>query len=444
MKIISIKKRVGLFRVCNIATAKNNNYFANGVLVHNCFAYFFKSNNPAISKIELKSVNADRMLEDIQGKTKLGPGRVFYEHFYSKRFILHWGGLADPFCSFEAANGTGLKLIDGLGEMAYPTLFSFKGPTIFDKRYVKRFEKFASQRNFAFQVSIVTGDDELARLVEIGVPSVTRRLEAIRMLSAMGYWTVLRLRPYIIGVSDQNLDGLLERALEAGIKGISAEFMAIDSRSNVGMKTRYAWLAKLVGVRDLHKYYQNLSPSERGGYMRLNRLVKEPHIRKIYDFCQKHKLVCGISDPDFKELNTSGSCCALPNRYKANPEMTNWTKSQLTYHIKEARLAFHRTGERRVLKFGEVYGNESYLDDHRLAGDNVRVIRLCCADRMALTQRMILQETWNNLARPANPRNYFAGKLMPTGLLDKQGNLMFEYNPSEYEDRWKAEGVSLV
>jgi DNA repair photolyase len=407
-----------------------------------CFAYFFKSNNPSISKIELKAVDADRMIEDMQGRSTRVVGRTFYEHFYSKRVILHWGGLADPFCSFEKTNGVGLKLIDALGEMSYPTLFSFKGPTIFEPKYVKRFEKFAHQRNFAFQVSIVTGDDELAKLVEIGVPSPTQRLRALKMLSDMGYWTVLRLRPYIIGVSDQHLDRLLERALEAGIKGISAEFMAIDARSNVGMKSRYAWLAKLIGVKDMHRYFQKLSPSERGGYMRLNRMVKERHVRKIYNFCKKHDLVCGISDPDFKELNTSGSCCALPNRYKPNKEMSNWTRSQLTFHLKEARQEFHRTGKAPVLKFGTVYGSESYLDDTRLANDHVRVIGMCCADRMALTQRTILQEIWNNLDSPANPRNYFHGKLMPTGT-DREGNLLFQYTPSEYEARWKEEGVSL-
>jgi DNA repair photolyase len=422
-------------------TFDSYNYCSLGCLY--CFAYFFKSNNPAIHGIELKAVNAQKMLAEMQGKGTTKNGRLWYKHFYSKRFLLHWGGLADPFCAFEKANGVGYELLKGLGEMAYPTLLSFKGSTIFDKKYVKLLQKYAHQKNFAFQCSIITNDDDLASKVEIGVPSTTRRLESLKMLSDMGYYTILRLRPFIIGISDKGLDQLLERALAAGVKGVSMEFFAMDGRANEGMKTRYDWLAKIIGVDDLWKWFKSTSPSERGGYMRSNRLVKEPYVRRVYEFCVKHGLTCGISDPDFKELNTSGSCCGMPDSYPDNPELTNWTSSQLTKRVADARRVYHQTGERPILKFNEVYGDEGYLDDPGLANDHVCVIGKDCATRVNLTQRIILAQQWNNLKSPANPRNYFHGKVMPCGL-DEEDNLMFQYTPSEYEERWKQEGVDLT
>ena len=51
--------------------------------------------------------------------------RRYYEAFYKKKFLLHWGGLADPFCNFEKSNRKGYKLLKALGEENYPTLFSF-------------------------------------------------------------------------------------------------------------------------------------------------------------------------------------------------------------------------------------------------------------------------------------------------------------------------------
>lgn len=415
------------------------NYCSLGCLY--CFAYFFKTNNPAINKVELKAVDPEAFTLMLLGKSQLNAGKLFHKHFFSKRFVLHWGGLADPFCSFEAANGVGLKIIHALGRTKYPTLFSFKGNTIFQPSYVKEFERWAHQQNFAFQISMVTGSDTVGREVEIGVPLPSVRLKAIKMLSDMGYWTVLRLRPFIIGITDEGLDDLLERALAAGIKGISAEFMAIDGRANKGMKTRYEYLSKLIGVDNLIRHFGDLSPKERGGYMRLNRLVKEPYVQKLYTFCKKHGLVLGISDPDFKELNTSGSCCAMPDKFPANPEMTNWSRSQLTYHLKEAQRVWVKTGQKVRLHFMDVYKDSvSYLDDPDLANDHVRVIGMCCSDRKALTLRVLLQEGWNNLNSPANPRNYFHGKLMPCGT-DAEGNLVYEYNPMEYEQRWKAGGI---
>lgn len=421
------------------------NYCSLGCLY--CFAYFFKSNNPSLKDREttLKAINPDRMLREMSGESVTKNGRLYYEHFYKNKFLLHWGGLADPFCNFEHGNRVGLRLIEGLGDINYPTLFSFKGSTIFEDPYLSVFQKYAKQSNFAFQVSIVTGDDSLARKLEVGVPSPTRRIQAIKILSDMGYWTILRLRPFVLGVTNVGLGDLLHRALEAGIKGVSVEFFAADSRANVGMKMRYKWMADLMGIPggDLHKYYIETSPSERGGYMRGNRLVKEPYVKQIYKFCVEHNLVCGISDPDFKELNTSGSCCGMPDNFPKNRLLENWTRSQMTYHLKEARRFYHSTGQIRELKFNEVYGPESYLDAKELANDHVTVIGRKYSERYELTQRIILQEQWNNLNSPSNPRNYFHGKVMPSGL-DEHGNLIFHYNPMPYEQDWTEQNIDLT
>jgi len=408
-----------------------------------CFAYAFKLNNPANKgKLQLKAVNVKKLLSNMEGKN---PNDVFYKHFYSKRFLLHWGGLADPFCNFEKHNKVGLHLMRGLGRMNYPTLFSFKGFTIRDKHYMHLLERFAGQSNFAFQSSIVTNDDELAKRVEIGVVPTTERLKTLKMLSDMGYWTILRLRPFIPGVTDIGLDELLDKALETGINAISVEWFAMDGRASPEVKERYVWLSKLIGTKDLNAYYTKLSPSERGGYKRLNRLVKEVYIKQIYQFCAKNGLVCGISDPDFKELNTSGSCCGMPDHFPKNKELENWTTSQMTYHIKEARKTYHITKGKVLLRFSDVYKeNESYLDNCALAEGHVGLISTPNAIRRNTTQRMILQRQWNNLNSPSNPRNYFHGKVMPCADLDDDGNLIFEYTPSDYEERWEKEGIDLT
>lgn len=444
MKIVSIKQVPGRKKVYNIETKNHNNYLANGVLVHNCFAYMLKTNNATACEAVLKPVNVNNLIRGISGEARDNRNRLMYEHFYSKKFLLHWGGMADPFCNFEHTNNTGLPLLKALGDLNYPTLFSFKGRTLMEDKYMKVFSDYAAQRNFAFQISMVTGDDKLASLVEMGVPSPTQRLRMIKALSDMGYWTILRLRPFIIGITDESLDDLLYAALDAGIQGISTEFFALDSRSNTGMRARYDWLAKLVGVKDLTRYFRDLSPRERGSYLRLNRFVKEPYVRKIYEFCLRHNLTLGVSDPDFKELCTSGSCCAMPDVYEPNPLLQNWSTNQLTYHLKNLRKHYHRTGECGTLHFNTVFGEEAtYLDSYELTNDHIAVTHMCAADRRVRTFRSILQDEWNNLRAPGNPRNYFHGKVMPVGL-DEDNNLIYAYDPSDYENRWTQEGISLT
>lgn len=447
MKIKSIKKiTVPGTNVFNIETKKHNNYFANGILVHNCFAYFFKANNPAIKNsktgMELASVDASKVIAALEGKPKNARGQLMYDMFYSRKFLFHWGGLADPFCAFEAKNGVGYEIMEALGSLNYPTLFSFKGPTILQKKYRELFEKYAKQNNFAFQISMITNDEKMASMVEVGVPAPKKRIEAIRMLSDMGYWTILRLRPYIIGVTDLSIDSLLQDALDAGIKAISMEFYALDSRASGEAKKRYEWMGNIIGAPNLEKYFAELSPSERGGYRRLNRLVKELHVKKVYRFCIENGLEFGCSDPDFKELTTTGSCCGMPDKYPKNRLMENWTRQQMTYFIKEARIHYHKTGELKKFYFSEIYKDEPYFDKVEVSHDHVMDMCFCAADRKTLTYRKILRTYWNNLRSYANPANYFHGKIIPCGN-DQNNDLIYIYNPMPYEKRWTEEGIDL-
>lgn len=409
-----------------------------------CFAYLFNSDNPIITDKRVRPVNVKSMIKALAGEPVSTRGQLLWNRFFSKKFLLHWGGLADPFCYFERTNRAGYPLLEALGDLNYPTLFSFKGSTIFDEDYLKLFQKYSKQKNFAFQVSIVTANDTLAKVVEIGVPSPTRRLKAIKVLSDMGYYVILRLRPFIIGVTDESLSELLSKALECGIGGVSMEFFALDGRATVGVRGRYNWLGNLMGSKDIMRYFSDLSPSERGVSMRLNRLVKEEYVKEVYSFCVRNDLVFACSDPDYKELNTSGSCCGMPDDYPDNPLLENWSRSQLTYHIKEARRKYHKTGEIVDLVFGEVYGPEAtYLDDPGFTNDHINVSTMANAVRYAHTYRTIIQRHWNNLRSYSNPFNYFHGKVMPIGL-DDEGNITYRYCPMHYEDRWKAQGIDLT
>ena len=309
------------------------------------------------------------------------------------------------------------------------------------------FEKYSKQGNFAFQFSIINFDDNIANRIEVGVPSSSARIKAMEIYSQMGYWTVLRLRPFIVGVSDLSLNKLLENGKKAGMSAISTEFFALDSRSNEGMKGRYDLLAAATGIeggaKGLFKYYSKLSPKNRGGYLRLNRLIKEIHVKKMYQFCLQNDVLFACSDPDFKELNMSGSCCGIPDNHPGiNKGLNNWSREQLTEHLRLARKEYHTSGRLMKLKFETVYNKKQakYLSQN--AGNHPCVVNLSQGGRGTLTYEKILNETWNNLKSPGNPYNYFDGKLSPSEI--ENGNIIYEYSPSEYEQRWSEEGINLA
>ena len=101
-----------------------------------CFAYFFKSNNPSF-RSDLGTVNIKGLKDALAGRPSDSRSKMMHRNFIKKKFLLHWGGLADPFCHFEHSNRHGLSLLHALGRHNYPTLFSFKGASIFEKDYRK-------------------------------------------------------------------------------------------------------------------------------------------------------------------------------------------------------------------------------------------------------------------------------------------------------------------
>jgi len=409
-----------------------------------CFSHAQKDINPGTKDSELQGVTPAKLFQMIDGELDTKEGRLFYKHFFSQEFLFHWGGLADSFCHYERKYGTSYTILEGLLDRKYPVMFSSKGPAITDDKYVRLFEKYAKQNTMAFQFSIVTADDKLARKVEPGVPSPTERFEYMRALSDMGYWTILRLRPFIIGITDHTLPELLEKAYTSGAKAVSTEFYAMDQRCVGSMRKATLKMGELMGIKNIFKYFSGLSPKERGGYNRLNRLVKEQYVKYMYKFCCDHNMVFACSDPDYKELSQTGNCCGLPEVHPT-ASLNNWSQYQMTAFLKEARRHYHRTGNLMKFNFDTVYGRNNWIfDEISLSHQDIGCTKYPYAMRKQLTLRHLLQEKWNNLKSYANPRNYFHGKVLPVGLDDTDTNIIYQYNVHEYEKRWVDEGIDLT
>ena len=439
MKVKSVVNETGNFKVFNIAT-KNENYIANHSLVHNCFSLFQKISNPSYKdNFQIKSINTEHFNDVLEGKF---PNNPYYKNFFKHRFPLHIGGLADNFCYIEEQNEIGFDVIKKLAELNYPTIISTKGVLMAENpKYYELFKKYAHQKNFAFQFSIITNEEKLAQIIEKGVPSVERRFNAMKKMSDLGYWTILRLRPYIIGMSDINTDKLFQKAKDAGAKALSTEFFCMDYRIYKQLEKNFALISKVVGY-DVLDFYRRLSPTERGGYLRLNRDVKERFVKEMYILCKKHNIQFNVSDPDYKELNQSGSCCGLPSdRSQYDSDLVNYNRAQLTHFLPLLRKRYYESnGKDKYLRFEEVIALDKigWLEETKYYGDSIKFWN---ADytKKGMNFRKEFQDVWNNLRSPGNPYNYFHGMLQPAFV--EKGNIVFKYSPKSYEERWMKEGI---
>lgn len=392
-----------------------------------CFAYY-QRNTDAKSREDygvgkVAKVDINKWLELFEGKKKNGKPlaglfKFYWDNFISKRKVIQWGALGDPFCNFERNMGTGLPLLQKLADLKYPVSFSTKSTWFTkDKRYMDIFKQ--SPKTFHFKFSIITSDAKKAALIEQEVDSPAERFAAMRRLHDIGCPVTLRLRPYIIGLTDLDIQKTIESAATAGAHSVSMEFFCLEMRASFNLKQRYLKMSKVLGF-DIVQFYKKNSISK--GYLRLNRQLKSKYMAQLQALCAKNKLKLYVSDPDFKEISAHGSCCGLPQ----TPEFENYMKAQWL-----ELLVWMRDNNKETITWTEY--EAMYKDDFEW--QKGLPIRAVCnfgsakkhAQHRSQTIFDFNKNTWNDPNKGSSPYKYFGGLLEPQGKDDK-GDIIYKIN----------------
>jgi DNA repair photolyase len=113
----------------------------------------------------------------------------------SRRIPLQFGGMTDPFSSFELGSSSTFDLLNVLADQGYPTLISTKGNILAKKRYLEILQR----GNFLvrFSLSVIASDKR--EKIEKGTPSPAELFQAIETLSSFKMNCAVRLQPVIPG-----------------------------------------------------------------------------------------------------------------------------------------------------------------------------------------------------------------------------------------------------
>lgn len=376
-----------------------------------CFAQFQRGIGGGANDYKAKKVDAvnvervKRMFSDPdQYAGQFAP-------YIKARKVMQWGGMSDQFDGFERKYGKTLELLQFFKEINYPLCFSTKSTWwTKDPRYM---ELFSGQANWNVKFSIITLDEAKAKIIEQGVPSPQKRLEAIERVAKAGAGgATLRLRPFIIGVSTPSYLDLIRQASERGATAMSTEFFCMEQRS-ASLKAQKAKFDALCGF-DLFEFYRKYS--NQNGYLRLNHKVKEPFIRKMQALCKEMGMRFYVSDAHFKELCCNGSCCGLPADW-------NYSRGQFCEALQIAKKRGFVVWD--DIK-GEVYRLLSKVPWSRAEGYNSNSCeKRAKFDSMSMADYM--RWLWNNPQAGQSPYKLFEGVLVPKGK-DKEGNLIYGYN----------------
>ena len=373
-----------------------------------CFSQFQRMNGKCgqhYAAKEVRSVNVERIKQMF-----LHPDDSQFGRYIKARKVMQWGGLSDQFDGYERRYGQTLALLKFFKSIDYPLCFSTKSVWwTKDERYMSLFR---GQHNWNVKFSIITLDKRKAAVIEDGVPSPQERLDAIkRIANADAGGATLRLRPFIIGVSTPTYTELIRRGGEAGATALSTEFFCMDVRSK-SLRARMPMFNKMCGF-DLWAFYRKYS--QHGGYMRLNRKVKEPFILKMKEACDRAGMRFYVSDAHYKELCANGSCCGLPPDW-------NYSRGQFC----EALIIARKKG---VVKWADISADVERLHGGYLwkqaTGYNKQTSEIT-AKFSRMTMAEYLRWLWNSPSAGQSPYSMFGGIVKPDGK-DADGNIIYKY-----------------
>jgi hypothetical protein len=260
--------------------------------------------------------------------------------------------------------------------------------------------------------TIITDNDEIASKIEVSAPSPTERFQAMKIYHDLGIPQIIRIRPFLQGLTSDCYENLIKRAHECGAEAISTEWLCIQRMAGEKVRERYEEMSRVLGY-DIFEYYKTLSnPSI--SYMRLNPKIKERYVKRMRELCHELGMRFAISDPHFKYLNDTLSCCGLDDKY-------NFMTAPYNLALKIAR-------EKGIVHWKDVEAGIDWAKD--IGASEIFIVRTKFDYRRRKGQdaKEYIRSMWNTTKKAGYcPYLYFAGYLEPIGK-DENGDLIYKSN----------------
>lgn len=129
------------------------------------------------------------------------------------------GTNTDPYQPIEKRYAITRRVLEVMDRTNHPVTITTKNFGV--TRDIDLLARLAARQLVSVNISITTLDHRLARLMEPRASTPKRRLEAIRLLAQAGVHVNLFLSPLIPGLTDHEIERIIEAAARAGARGAS-------------------------------------------------------------------------------------------------------------------------------------------------------------------------------------------------------------------------------
>lgn len=171
---------------------------------------------------------------------------------FKERIPIKIGATADPFPLCEKEEKITYDFLKAFHKIDYPVQISTKNPEIF-LEYANEF----IGANIALNVSISFFDDEIAKKIECGAISPTRRLEAIKKLSENGFKILVRVQPFIFPYAYDNAEQIVKSIANAKAYGFQTEGLKLRVVMPKKEKEIYTKIGEVFGFDIINDFKTN-------------------------------------------------------------------------------------------------------------------------------------------------------------------------------------------
>lgn len=227
--------------------------------------------------------------EDIE--VKQNAPQLLEKALKSKRRLcmIGTGAMCDPYMHCEEKLQLTRKCIELIDEYGFGLAIQTKSARVL--RDLDLFRSINNKAKCVVQMTLTTYDEELCRIIEPKVSTTKERFEALMTLKAEGIPTVVWLSPILPFINDteENIRGILDYCVRAGVKGIICFGMGVTLREG-DREYFYAALDRhFPGLKEkyINRYgnaYELLSDNSR----RLTAIFNE--------VCRKHSIMSNVKE----------------------------------------------------------------------------------------------------------------------------------------------------
>ncbi len=147
-----------------------------------------------------------------------------------KKCMIGTGAMCDPYLPCEEQLGLTRKCLERILQYGYGAAVLTKSDRILrDLDFLRRINE---RTKAVVQMTLTTYDDKLCRILEPNVCATSRRVQVLKKMQEEGIPTIVWLTPILPFINDteENLKGILEYCVEAGVKGIVNFGMGVTLR----------------------------------------------------------------------------------------------------------------------------------------------------------------------------------------------------------------------